>query len=166
MVTFGPRQGPRADPPNGFTRITRRCFALIDIVVATILLGVSVAVVMGLVGRALASQSIGERLTTAAALADEQLQLVLARGPDDYQRRFPLSGACEAPFADYAFALTFTGGSSVGEPYTVVCTISWGPAAQSRSISVETRIAPRTSVGDADPDPDRVPVQGVSRTEE
>lgn len=145
-----------------------RSFALIDIVVATILLGISLAVTMGLVGRALASQTIGERLTTAAALADEQLQLVLARGPDDYQRRFALTGACDAPFGDYSYTLAFTGGSSVGEAYTVTCTIAWGggAAGAARSISVETKIAPRTSVGDADPDPDRAPTQGVSRTAE
>lgn len=156
---------------NGRThgRTGPRSFALIDIVVATVLLGISVAVTMGLVGRALASQTIGERLSTAAMLADEQLQLVLARGPDDYQRRFSLTGACEQPFADYSYALTLTGGSSVGEPYAVTCTISWGAAggsAATRSISVETRIAPRASVGDADPDPERAPTQGVSRTAE
>ena len=37
-------------------------------------------------GRALSSQAVGERLSTAATLADEQLHLVLARGPDDYAR--------------------------------------------------------------------------------
>ena len=78
-----------------------RGVVLVDLLVAAVLMGVALAVLVGMAGRALSSQSTGERLATAAMLADEQLNLVLARGPDQYASRYEVEGACEAPFESF-----------------------------------------------------------------
>ncbi|MDX2146250.1 MAG: hypothetical protein SFZ23_01910 [Planctomycetota bacterium] len=169
MVTLG---SPRA----------RRAAVLVDVIVATILLGVALTTMLRLSGRAATDQARGERVQVAAMLADEQLNLVLMRGPDDYAARFPLEGVCEEPFQDFRFRLDFSGSSSTsspasrsasggssgggglgGQPYVVSATILWNDfAGQERSISVETMIAPRLG---EDTDPIRTPDAPAERVE-
>lgn len=139
-----------------------RAFALVDVLVGAILVGVSLSVLIGLAGRAVSAQARGEELSTAASLADEQLQMVLARGPDDYAKHFKLEGACDAPFDKYYYKLEFTGGSA-SKPYNVVCTISWDFSLSKQSIVVETLMASRLG-GDAEVDPIRTPDTAVIRT--
>lgn len=138
-------------------------FMLIDVIVATILLGVSLVVMVSLAGRAIGSQSRGEELATAAALADEQLQMVLARGPDDYAGRFPTSGACDVPFNRFQYKLTFEEGSGVSQPFRVTATISWTSGVIPQSISIQTLVATRFSGDDGEPDPVRTPDEAVVR---
>ncbi len=135
-----------------------RGFLLADGLVAAVLLGVSLAMMIGLVSRASRTQREGQRLEVVAMLLDEQLNLVLARGPDDYSSRFGLTGTCEAPFDDYRYELVITG--QAGEAYLVRATILWNSGREERSESVETRIAPR--LGD-EPDPERRPSTAVVR---
>lgn len=137
-----------------------RAFALVDCIVATVLLGVSLTVVIGLTGSALSSQSDGERRHAAAMLADEQLQLVLARGPDEYAQRFPIEGACDEPFKDYRYKLSFVS----GDPYQVGVTISWNMGSGERSIQIDTLIASRAGSQDSQPDPVRTPSQSIDRS--
>ena len=146
------------------TRRSVRGFALIDCIVATVLLGIALSVMIGLASSALSSQTTGEKLSTAATLADEQLQLVLARGPDDYTHRFAVRGQCDAPFADYSYKLAFTGGGGVGDPYAVSCTISWTMSGNPKAITIDTLMAPRTGAEDVEPDPIRSPQSAITRT--
>jgi Tfp pilus assembly protein PilV len=132
---------------------------LVDVLVAAIMLGVSLTVLITMTGRALSSQRQGEHLATAAMLIDQQLNLVLAHGPDDYTSRYPASGQCDVPFDRYSYALEFSGGEG-GNAYSVIATVSWSDAGRPNSVSVETMIAPR--LGD-DPDPDRRPEQPAVR---
>jgi Tfp pilus assembly protein PilV len=143
---------------NGM-HVQRRGVVLIDSIVAAVLLGVALAVMIGLGGRAISSQKTGEELQTAAMLVDEQLSLVLARGADDYASRFPTRGQCDSPFERFEYSLEISEGQS-GDPYRVVATISWSAGAKVRTESVETLIAPR--LGD-NPDPIRKPDQAVNR---
>lgn len=136
----------------------RRGMALIDAIIGAVILGVSLAAIISLGGQAVRSQAHGEELQVAAMLADEQLNLVLARGADDYAKRFPVKGVCDAPFERYSYELAFSGG--VGAPYNVRCTLAWMSGSQARSLVVETRIAPRLG---EDPDPIRQPEQPVER---
>lgn len=140
-------------------RTPARSFALVDVIVATILLGVALAVIIGLSGQSVSAQARGHDLQVAAMLADEQLNLVLARGPDNYSRQFSTSGPCDEPFQAYAFALEFTGGSAT-DPYKVAATISWSSGLVHQSLTIETLIASR--IGD-DPDPSRTPQTPVDR---
>jgi Tfp pilus assembly protein PilV len=132
---------------------------LIDAIIGSILLGIALAAIISLSGRALASQATGEQLQIAAMLLDEQLNLVLARGADDYAARFAAEGACEAPFERFRYKLEFSGGSG-GAAYTVTATVFWVQGGRERSESVRTMIAPR--LGD-EPDPDRRPGRTVER---
>ncbi len=164
---------PRAVAPGGPCRATSpvhlptssplhpyRGFALVDVITAAILLGVALAVAIGLISRAISSQQLGEDLQVAAMLADEQLNLVLARGPDDYGKQFPLAGSCDPPFERFRYALELSGGSE-SSPYGVAVTIAWGAGVGSgRAVTVHTLMASR--LGD-DPDPDRLPVEPIQR---
>ena len=149
---------------SALSRRRVRSFALVDCIVATVLLGVALSVMIGLASNALNSQHTGERMATAAMLADEQLQLILARGPDGYSQQYPVQGACDAPFTDYTYKLAFSGGQSPGDPHQIVCTISWNTNGSERNISIETLIAQRTGTQDSDPNPVRTPKTGVVRT--
>lgn len=140
-------------------RASRRAVVLIDAVVGAVLLGMALAVIVGLGGRALAAQRRGEELHIAAMLLDEQLNLVLMHGADDYAARFDTEGACDAPFDEYSYRLEISGGQS-GDPYHVRATISWFSGDRPKSESAETYVAPR--LGD-DPDPERRPLDPVDR---
>ncbi|MBL0870699.1 MAG: hypothetical protein IBJ18_09005 [Phycisphaerales bacterium] len=137
---------------NRSTRVrTSRGVALIDAIVAAVVLGIALTVIIGLTARAIGSQSQGERLQTAAMLADEQLNLVLMRGGDDYAKRYKMSGPCDAPFQQYQYQTDISGGQS-GEPYTVKVTISWTePSGRGDKVVIETFLAPKVG-GEADPD--------------
>lgn len=138
---------------------TRRAFILVDVIIAGVLLGIALATVIGLTGSALASQRRGEELQNAAMLADEQLNLVLAVGPEAFPSTFRTRGACPEPFANYQYAVTITprGGS---EPYIVTAEITWKSGARDLSVVVQTMIAPRR--GD-EPDPERQPEEIIER---
>jgi Tfp pilus assembly protein PilV len=138
---------------------SRRGIVLVDVIVATILLGVSLTALIGMTGRALSAQRSGEQIQTAAMLLDEQLNLVLARGPDNYASRFETEGVCEEPYEAFKYNLAFSGGDG-GDPYRVVATVTWMDRNKLQSVSAETMIAPR--LGD-DPDPDRRPDQPAVR---
>lgn len=144
---------------NSHTRHRRCGVALVDIIVAVVLLGSALAVMVGMAGSALAAQRSGEDLQHAAMLIDEQLNLVLARGADNYSSRFPVEGPCEPPFERFRYQLDITGGQD-SNAYFVTATIFWSSAGRPQSVSVSTRIAPRR--GD-DPDPDRRPRETVDR---
>ena len=144
---------------NAFT--TRRGVLLVDVIVGTVIIGVSLAALIGVLGRAISSQSDGEMLQSAAALIDEQLNLVLMRGPDNYSGRFPIEGECDPPFQKFMYRLDISGGST-GTPYTVRATVSWFSGAREKSASASTLMAPRLG---EDPDPIRTPDQTVDRIE-
>lgn len=137
----------------------RRGALLVDVIVATIILGSAVVAILGVVGRSISAQARGEELRTAAMLLDEQLNTVLMLGPDSYASSGSVEGRCEPPFENYAYRLEFTGGIG-GDPYMVRATVSWMSGGRVRSESIETFMAPR--LGD-DPDPDRKPASPIGR---
>lgn len=141
-------------------RTTLRGFALIDTIVAAVIMGAALAVIVSLGGQALASQRLGEQIQTASMLADEQLNLVLSRGADNYTSSFPVSGSCDAPFEAFRYQLEITGGSD-SNPFTVKATITWEGATGPRDVTVETRIAPRPNADTSGLD--RIPVEPVQR---
>lgn len=138
--------------------LRRRGVVLAELLVAAVVMGVSLAVLVGMAGSAINSQAQGERLGIAAMLADEQLNLVLMRGPDDYERRFEVSGQCDAPFEAYRYETSVGGGT--GEAYEVIATIYYWEGGREKSVAVSTLMAPR--LGD-EPDPDRKPKETVDR---
>ncbi|HEB60222.1 MAG TPA: hypothetical protein ENJ06_00190 [Phycisphaeraceae bacterium] len=137
----------------------RRGFALMDVLVAGVVLGVSLVALIGLVGRSLASQARSERLTTAAMLVDETLSTVLMEGVENYRRGHSLEGEFEPPFQGFSYALEISS-PPAGEAYTVTATVSWEEGKREGSVIVQTLIAPR--LGDESP-VDRVPELPVQR---
>lgn len=138
---------------------SRSGFVLADALVATVVLAGSLAVVLSLAGRALSAQRQGERLQIVAMLLDEQLNLVLMRGPDGYASAYPMNGQCDPPFQDYSYVLSIEGGSG-GTAYEVRATVSWVESGRARSETISTLMAPR--LGD-EPDPERKPTQTILR---
>ena len=138
---------------------SNRAVVLVDVLVAAMLLGIALAAMVSLTARALEMQRRGEELQTVAMLLDEQLNLVLARGPDDYASQYPVEGQCDAPFASYRYALSLSGGEG-GEPYLVTVKISWVSAGAVRTESIETYIAPRLG---EEPNPERKPADPIVR---
>lgn len=138
---------------------SRRAVLLVDVIVGTVIIGVSLAALIGVLGRAITSQSNGEKLQTAAALIDEQLNLVLMRGADNYAGRFAAEGECDVPFQDFRYRVD-VGGGSTGAPYQVRATVYWVSGGRERSASASTLIAPRLG---EEPDPIRTPDQPVER---
>jgi hypothetical protein len=129
------------------------------VIVAGVLLGIGLSVVIGLTASAIASQRKGEELQTAAMLADEQLNLVLSVGPEEFQSAFEQKGKCDPPFEDYAYEVRLTPGDGA-VPYRVQAEILWKSAGHDRSLLIETLVAPRR--GD-EPDPERAPEQTIER---
>lgn len=130
--------------------VTRRGFALMEVVIAGMVLAIGLAAVLSLAARGLAMQQRGEREVAAAALLDELLSLVLAEGPEDFPKLHDLSGNCDEPWQDFEYELTIDAGG-LGDPYEVLAIVR-DPAG--RSYRVATRMAAR---GGEDPTPDRAP---------
>lgn len=139
--------------------VIRRAVILVEVIVGVVILGVALSVLIGVLSRSIAAQDDGERLATAAMLIDEQLNMVLARGPDEYTARYGAEGTCDAPFTAYRWKLDIQS-QAAGLPYAVKATILWEAGGRERSASVSTLIAPRLG---EDPDPVRQPDQVVER---
>lgn len=137
----------------------RRAYALLDVLVAGVLLGIVLVAVMGLTSQALSSQTKGEQLQTAAMLADERMNLVLMTGPDRYEGNFQLEGECDAPFDSFRYRVEIESGAE-GAAWPVRVVIAWKSLGGEQSFALDARLAPR--LGD-DPDPDRKPAETISR---
>jgi hypothetical protein len=129
-------------------RSSRRGFALMDVLVAGVVLGVSLALLIGLVGRSMTSQMRSERLATAAMLVDEILGLVLIEGPEDFRKFRPLEGQCEPPFEEYTYEITLST-PGAGSPYRVTASVYYPNRPSPGRVTVQTLIAPR--LGDESP---------------
>lgn len=137
----------------------RSGFILLDAIVATVILGIALSVILGLGALAIASQSRGEQEQVAAMLIDEQLELLLAVGPEEFPSVFEPRGTAPEPFGNYAFDIEMEalGGR---DPYRVTAVISWEHAGRERSLTVETLVAPRLG---EESDPDRRPQDSLGR---
>lgn len=139
---------------------SRRGALLVDVLVGVVMLGVALAVMIGLSARAVSAQRAGENLQIAAMLIDERLNMVLATGPEDYATAFgSLEGPCDEPYARFRYALSIQEGTA-GQPFRVSCTVTWDESGKPHSETVRTLIAPR--LGD-EPDPDRKPPETTDR---
>jgi type II secretory pathway pseudopilin PulG len=136
-----------------------RCFVLIDALVATVVLGVALAGVMGLGAAAVRSQRSGEAMQIAAMIADERLELVVALGPEGYRAEEDLRGRGSEPWDEYEWFVDIEPGGG-RDPFFVSVTVVWEHLGRARSASVETLVAPR--LGD-EPDPDRRPQERLGR---
>jgi hypothetical protein len=134
----------------------RRGFALVDVVVAGVLLAIGLAAIISLSSRGLAMQQRGEREIVAASLLDELLSEVLMEGPFDYARINPLAGRFDEPFSDFEYELLIDDGAP-GVPFRVLAIVRHDSGER---YLCETLMAPR--LGEV-PDPPRAPTEPIDR---
>jgi hypothetical protein len=140
-------------------RFARRSgFALMDAIIAGILLSIGMVTVLSVAGQALSLARRGEVDVRAAAAIDELLGKVLTEGPRDFPELHPTAGPFEegSPYTDFEYAIRIDqGGSGVPAEVEVVLTHASG-----RSYTVVTRIAEKRG---EEPDPIRYPSEPIDR---
>jgi hypothetical protein len=149
----------RHKPRTGHGRATRG-FALIDVILGSVMLSIGLAAIISLASRALRAQTDGEKHMTAAWLCDEMLALVVVDGPVNYPRLHDTNGQFEAPFLEFAYDLDIQSQGN-GLPYLVTATVSWEAGRGVRSVEVQTLVAERQD----DPEESRVPEEPIDREE-
>ncbi|MGA0418670.1 MAG: type IV pilus modification PilV family protein [Phycisphaerales bacterium] len=145
MVTYAIQHGCR-----------HRGFALVDAIIAGLLLAIGLAAIISLGSRALSLQQRGEREVVAASLLDEILATVLMEGPADYPKLHSMSGVFDEPFAAFEYEVAIDEGAP-GVPFRVVATVRHESG---DSYSCETLIAPKLG---EEPDPPRQPLEPIDR---
>jgi hypothetical protein len=143
---------------NPKSKIVRRGFALVDVIIGGVLLALGLAAIISLATRSLRTQTVGEKTLTASWLADELLALVVVDGPVNYPRLHDTNGDFEFPFEDFSYDIEL---ESQGNdlPYIVTATVAWDDGR--RSIAVQTLVAERND----DPDELRAPPEPIDREE-
>ena len=137
----------------------RRGMALAEALLGGMLLAAGMTVVASLATRALRAQINGEKRMTAAWLADDLLNMVLAEGPTEYERNFDTRGTFEPPFEEFGYELVMED-LGRGVPWRVTAFVAWGDRDRER-VAVETLIAIR--LGEEDEEPPREPWEEVDR---
>jgi hypothetical protein len=139
-------------------RARRRGFALMDAIIAGILLAIGMIAVLGVSGHALTMQRRGEIDIRAAAALDELLSLVLTEGPVDFEDLHPARGRFDAgsPYADFEYEVSIAQGGA-GVPAHVAVSLVHDSG---RSYAIETRIAEKRG---EEPDPVREPYEPLDR---
>lgn len=146
MVSAHPRRGPG----------TRRGWALIDVVLGGVILGIGLAAVISIAERALAMQQRSERELVAAQLLDGLLSEVVATGVVEWQLTRSSDGGFDAPFDAWQWELDIRK-QGLGDPYDVVAV-----ARDERGLEyrVHTLMAPRP---DNFEEPARAPETPIDR---
>jgi general secretion pathway protein I len=133
-----------------------RGFALIDVIVGGVILGIGLAAVLSIAERSLAMQQRSERELVASQLLDGLLNEVLATGPVDWMAQKPSDGHFDAPFEAWQWQLEIRK-QELGDPYRVHAVVRDEHGVQ---FEIETQMAPRLS--DAE-EPDRRPQTPIDR---
>ena len=136
----------------------RRGFALMDAVIAGVLLAIGMVTVLSVGGQAMTMQRRGEIDVRAASALDDILSGVLTEGPEAYEKLYPLSGAFDAgsPYQDFQFIIEIERGGA-GVPARVLARVIHEGG---REYSVETSIAEKRG---EETDPVRTPVEPIDR---
>jgi hypothetical protein len=137
----------------------RSGFALLDVILGSLILGIGLTVLLSISSRSLAMQNEGEHQMVASWLADEILSMVQVEGPVEYPRLHDTSGRFDSPFEMYSFDVDIED-QGIGEPYRVTAVVSWPHGPEMRFVEIETLLA----APEAPPDP-RQPLEPVDRTE-
>ena len=138
-----------------------RGFALMDVLVGGVMLGIGLGVVLTLTSRALSAQAQGERQMVAAWLLDELLAMVVVEGPVDYPHLHPTSGRFDPPFDGFQFDVNLED-IGVGQPFLVTATVRWARGREDRQVQAQTYVAVRY-VDPENPIEQRAPLEPIDR---
>ncbi len=136
--------------------VARRGWALVDVIVGGVILGIGLAAVVSIAERSLAMQQRSERELVAAQLLDGLLAEVLAVGVVEWSLASPTAGSFEPPHEQWAWELDIDK-QGLGDPYRVVAVARDRNGAEFR---VETLMAPRPEGFE---EPDRMPEAPIDR---
>ncbi len=143
--------------------VHKRGVALLDVILAALMLGIGLSVTMSLASQALRAEQTGERRMTAAWLADEALAMVVAVGPSLYVQSESTSGTFDPPFENYQWNLQMNQPNDWG-PWDVSATVIWQDRSGPMSLNIATKIAQRQ--GEVADDPfDWKPEEPLDREE-
>lgn len=133
--------------------------ALMDVLVAGMVLSGALVAVLGIASRSLNAQLRGEQIQEAAMVLDSLLNDVLAVGPAEYLKVGELSGVVEPPFDRFTYRITIDD-VSPSQPFRVTARVWWNAGGGEQTAEAQTLMARR--LGD-EPDPDRTPTQPAER---
>ncbi len=131
-------------------------WALIDVIVGGVILGIGLAAVISIAERSLAMQQRSEREIIAAQLLDGLLNEVLATGPVEWSMTRANDGRFDAPFETWDWQLDIKK-QEVGDPYRVYATVHDD---RGLAYEVETLMAPKLT---DEEEPSRAPTTPIDR---
>jgi type II secretory pathway pseudopilin PulG len=137
---------------------TPRGIALVEVIVAGVMLAVGLAVVISLASRAIKTQTDGEKRMIAAWLADEQLSMVVVEGPVNFPKMYDTSGRCPPPFSEFDYDVTIED-LGLAQPFRVTATVRWLGVGGPEAVHVQSLISERGG----DPNEPRAPLEPVDR---
>ncbi len=135
---------------------SRRAFALLEVIIAGVVLAIGLGTVVSLASRSLMEQQRGERGVVAAALLDQLLAEILVEGPVDWPKLHDTSGRFEPPFDGYDYEVMIEE-ADPGYPADVLAVVHDDSG---RGYRCATRIAVR---GGEEPNPDLMPSEPFDR---
>lgn len=138
-------------------RGTRRGWALVDVIVGGVILGIGLAAVISIAERSLAMQQRAERELVAAQLIDGLLSEVLSVGVVEWDLTRAADGTFDAPFEAWTWELDIDK-QGLGDPYRVMAVARDGIGGEYR---VETLMAPAPENGP--PELPRTPEAPIDR---
>lgn len=138
---------------------SRRGMALMDVLVAGLVLSGALVAVLGIASRSLSAQVRGQQIEQAAMVLDSLLNDVLALGPAKYLKSGEMGGTVDPPFDEYTYRISIDD-ISPDQPFRVTARVWWETAGGEQTIEVQALMAKR--LGD-EPDPEREPTQPVER---
>lgn len=134
----------------------RRAFALLEVIIAGVVLAIGLGAVVSLASRSLMEQQRGERGVVAAALLDQLLAEILVEGPVDWPKQHDTSGTFESPFDGYNYEVVIEE-AEPGYPCEVMAIVHDDAG---RGYRCATRIAIRAG---EEPNPERMPSEPFDR---
>ncbi len=143
---------------------SRPAFALVEVLVAGVVLAIGIAVVVSVSSQSLANQRRGEFAVAAAAILDELLGEVLLTGPDEFGAYKPLSGGCEDPWQDFSYEVVLEAPESPMMPYDVTAIVT-DPLGRKHSCATRIAVQPELLDDERDRRPDE-PMDREARHDE
>ena len=117
----------------------RRAFALIETILAAIILSGSVLALGSISTRALTATKLNREYETAAALAEKQLTIIDYTGIEDFIELGRMEGVFEQAEPGYYWRVTAES-IDIDNLYHVNITVSWVHRKRPYSVSVDTRL--------------------------
>ena len=134
----------------------RKGFALLDVIIAGVILAIGLSTIFSITARSLRLQQQGEIEVIAANLLDNLLGSVLTEGPMDYPKLHSTSGRFDAPFTDFEYRVRIVDRGE-GAAFEVTAEVFHDSG---RQYACDTLIAPKLG---EEPDPIRAPLEPLDR---